>query len=27
VATGTHAELLGSSPAYRYVVTREVEVG
>ncbi len=27
VATGTHAELLASSPEYRYVVTREVEVG
>ncbi len=27
VATGTHAELLESSPEYRYVVTREVEVG
>jgi ABC-type multidrug transport system fused ATPase/permease subunit len=26
VATGTHAELLASSPEYRYVVTREVEV-
>ncbi len=25
VATGTHAELLRSSPDYRYVVTREVE--
>ncbi len=27
VATGTHAELVASSPEYRYVVTREVEVG
>ena len=27
VATGSHAELLESSPEYRYVVTREVEVG
>ncbi len=25
VATGTHAELLQSSPEYRYVVTREME--
>ena len=27
VATGTHAELLGTSAGYRRVVTRETELG